>query len=101
MRQIIEGKVYDTNKAAKLCEIECTAYRGDFRYHDTALYVTKNGAYFLAGHGNALSMWAESCAGGTCGGQGIRVLTLEEAKEYGQNDMSVDDYIEHFGVEEA
>jgi hypothetical protein len=51
MKQIIDGLTYNTDTARELCELPCSAYNGDFAHHNTSLYMTKKGAFFLSGHG--------------------------------------------------
>jgi len=48
MRAIINGKRYDTDTADELCQLTCNADMGDFRWHDTRLYRTRRGTFFLA-----------------------------------------------------
>ena len=71
MKQVIEGKRYDTETATKIGEGGGKAYPGDFHYYSEALYVTKKGSYFLAGEGGPLSRYGRPAyGGGTCGGAG-------------------------------
>ena len=84
MRQVIAGKIYNTETASIVCEVSCMGYYyGDFNYHDTSVYRTKRGAFFLAGEGGPLSMWAKASGNnGHVGGSGIRVLSEHEARGY-------------------
>ena len=60
MKKIIDGKVYDTNKANRVCEVlSSTQNHADFGWHDTELYRTAKGRFFVAGKGGPSSMWAE------------------------------------------
>lgn len=82
MRAIINGKRYDTDTADELCQLTCNAYMGDFRWHDTRLYRTRRGTFFLAGEGGPASMWARAAAGGgSREGSGIRVITDMMARD--------------------
>ncbi|MEX2492957.1 MAG: hypothetical protein WD425_14475 [Nitrospirales bacterium] len=58
MKRVIDSKVHNTQTATEICELPCHHYRGDFQYHDTTLYRTPKGAYFVAGEGGPMSMWA-------------------------------------------
>ena len=83
MKSIINGKTYSTETATLVCSLACHHNRGDFSYHDTHVFVTKKGAFFLAGHGGALSMWSEPCGNsGRSGGRGIRPISEQEARDY-------------------
>lgn len=85
MRRVIDGKLFDTDKATRLCGLNCTAYPSDFAWHDTSLYRSKGGRYFLAGQGGPSSMWAQPAYGGGRGeGRGIRVLDDDEARDYAE-----------------
>jgi hypothetical protein len=82
MIRIIHGKRYDTAKATRVCD--CGSNGGfsssDFRWHDTGLYVTAQGRWFIAGSGGALSRWARPYGqSGACGGAGVEPLTKDEA----------------------
>jgi len=104
MKQIIGGKAYDTETATKICELYCSDYPSDFRYHNTAMYRTKRGTYFVAGHGGPMSMWrAPAVGGGWTDGHGIRVVEYEEARETAENaGLDVDEMIAAgFQIEEG
>lgn len=82
MKRIIDGKRYDTETARKLVDLYCSHFAGDFQHHATALYRTSKGAFFLAGSGGPMSMWARSLGNNsTGGGEGIRPLDDDEARE--------------------
>ena len=49
MKRIIDGKTYNTETAEKICDTGNDEYATDFRYENSALYITKKGAYFIAG----------------------------------------------------
>ncbi|WP_029310783.1 hypothetical protein [Acidiphilium angustum] len=98
--KIIGGKIYSTQTATKICELDCRHNRGDFGWHDTAMYRTANGAFFLAGKGGARSMWATSIQNGSSGGEGIRVISEEDAREIAERELTPEKYEEVFGVAE-
>ena len=103
-KQVIDGKVYNTETASEICELPCPHYPGDFQYHLTYLYRTKKGAYFLAGEGGPMSMWVEpACGGGRTSGSGIRVLDAEAARGYAESaNLNEEEMIDAgFEVEEA
>ena len=85
MKRSINGKIYNTDTAEFICDLPCHYYRSDFKWHDTSLYRTKKGTYFLAGEGGPMSMWSEPCGSGSwSGGSGIRVIGRDEALEYAE-----------------
>lgn len=85
MKRVIDGKVYDTETATAICELACHHYKGDFNWHETTLYRTKRGAYFLAGEGGPMSMWAEpEGSNGYTGGSGICVIEEDDARAHAE-----------------
>ena len=74
MKKIIDGKRYDTDTAEHLCSLPSVEDTTNFNWHATSLYQTKNGAFFIAGEGNASSIWASS------EGSGIRVTSPVDAR---------------------
>ena len=103
-KQVINGKVYNTETAEEICELPCSYYGSDFNFHLTHLYRTLKGAYFLAGKGGPMSMWAEPSGGnGRTSGSGIRVLDAEAARGYAESaNLNEEEMIDAgFEVEEA
>ena len=83
MKQIINGKTYDTATSEGLAEASSDCGHGDFRYWEESLYRTPKGRYFVAGEGGPMSSWAKSCGQNSySGGSGIRVLTEDEARTW-------------------
>lgn len=93
MLKIINGKRYNTETAHEVLAMDNGGYsRSDFKYEDTSLYLTKNGAWFLAGEGNAMSRWARKSGNNTYGpGSGIQPIDTIEARsileDHGQNEL--------------
>ena len=85
MKKIINGKIYDTSAASRICQLQCGYYPSDFGYHETHLYRTKRGAFFLAGEGNAASMWASSYGNTRGPGSGLRVVDQDRAMRYAES----------------
>lgn len=102
MRKIIDGKVYDTETATQLLAVGNAGIvsSSDFTYHSTHLYRSRKGQYFLAGHGGALSMWATRLNNGSTGGDGIRLVTEQEARKLVEFHGSAEDYETIFGSPE-
>jgi len=83
MKRVIEGKVYNTDTSERVCNLECSnRSQRDFGWHDTTLYKTKNGRFFVSGEGGPRSMWAESVGNGWRSGEGLRAVTADAAREY-------------------
>ena len=83
MKKIINGRTFNTETATHVCDLPCTANRGDFHWHETALYRSPRGQFFVAGTGNASSMWAmPAYGGGMTGGSGILLVNENEARQH-------------------
>ena len=101
MKQIINGKLYNTDTAK---EIGYYQYGdgGDFNYLYEALYKKRTGEFFLYGCGGANTCYGVEC-GNRCrsGGEEIIPYSEAEAKEWAEKYLSADTYITTFGeVEE-
>ncbi len=82
MKQIIDGKMYNTDTATKIADLPCHFYPRDFGWHSTSIYVTPKGRLFVAGRGNALSRWAVPVGNNGHGsGSGIEPLTKAQAAD--------------------
>ena len=100
MKKIINGRMYNTDTAKKLGSYQRSNER-DFNYCYEALYVKKKGEYFVAGEGGPLTSYAHAVSGGGwTGGEDITPLTESEAREWVENHLSADEYIEIFGEPE-
>lgn len=94
MKHVIDGKIYNTDTAERICRLRCEHYRGDYSWHDTALYKTKKGAWFLAGEGGAKSMWSRPIGdSGRIGGSGIQVISLGAAMAIAERELTPDEMI--------
>lgn len=104
MRQVIAGRLYDT-EADGVEEVGNYSFsnRNDFRHVDESLYKTKSGRYFVAGEGGPLTHYAQSVGNNsTAGGSGIRVFTETEALTWCEShDIDADSIAKHFDVEPA
>ena len=102
MKQIIDGKVYNTETAT---EIGHDSYNGsctDFQWWDETLYRTKKGQHFLAGKGGPRSHWSEAVGyGGYSGGSGIRLLSDEQARRWAEKHLNIEQIEAAFSVEEG
>ncbi len=85
MKKVIEGKLYNTETATLICTLPCHKTNPrDFEWHDTELYRSPKGTYFVAGEGGAASMWARPVNNGNSGGEGLRVVDAEDARGYAE-----------------
>ena len=103
MKQVIEGKRYDTATAQEIGAWWNGYPTSDFHYCEEKLYLTPKGNFFLAGEGGALSQYARSHGNATGGGEAITPLSREEAFQWAQEHLDADDFPEVFGdmVEDA
>ena len=88
MKRIIEGKTFNTETAVKVCATGNGLNPNDFAHERSALYVTKKGAWFIAGRGGPSSRFARKIStNGRTDGEGIIVLSREaaltECEKYG------------------
>jgi hypothetical protein len=98
MKKIINGKVYDTEKAKKVASWYSSYARNDFHCYEEELYKKKTGEFFLCGEGNAASPYSRSCGQNEwCGGEKIVPMTFKEAQEWAEKHLDGDDYCDIFG----
>lgn len=101
MKKVINGKLYNTETAKLLGSYWNGRTCGDFYRISEELYVTKKGAYFLAGEGGAHTPYARLCGNNSwCGGAKLRVLSEAEAKAWMEEHSNTEDYIAAFGTPE-
>ncbi|MGO9771680.1 hypothetical protein [Rhodoblastus sp.] len=95
MKAIINGLRYDTDKAIKIGEGGSDGYASstDFHYWSAGLYRTpRSGRYFLAGHGGPMTRWAKAVGNnGSTGSSGIVPMSLEEAREWAERYLAVEE----------
>lgn len=63
MRQVIDGKVYDTETATFLHHWDNGHNYGDFKYRSKKLFRTRKGAFFLHHDGGAMTDMAQNAGG--------------------------------------
>lgn len=98
MKKIIKGKLYDTETAKEIASRSHGEGPRDFRYYCETLYKKRTGEYFLHGEGGPMSRYAESCGlNQWTGGEKIIPLDYKAATEWGEENMSADDYQAEFG----
>jgi hypothetical protein len=97
MRKIINEKMYNTETATKIGNWWNGLGESDFRNVDETLYKKRTGEFFLYGEGGGLSRYASSNGNTRSSGKGIIPLTLEQAKEWGEEYLDCHEYEEAFG----
>jgi hypothetical protein len=97
MKKIINGKKYDTETAKCVGDWDNGYGCGDFQHVEERLYRKRTGEFFLHGEGGPMSIYAESCGDGFCGGEKIIPLSESEAKEWAENHLDCDEYEKIFG----
>lgn len=101
MKKIINGKLYDTDKARHLGTDSFAGPR-DFKYWREELYQKRTGEFFLYGEGGPLSRYAvaSSTGSGWTGGERITPLNATTAREWAEEHLSADLYQRIFTVPE-
>ena len=101
MKEIIDGKRYDT-ETANLIGGSDNLHRAvdsvtDFGYWEADLYKTKSGNFFLCGSGGPQSMFSRSVGQNSwSGGSGIVPMSPEEAFDWAQRYLDPDDVEKNF-----
>jgi hypothetical protein len=98
MKAIIDGKRYDTEKATLVSEATNGA-KGDFHYWQAGLYRTRSpggGRFFVAGKGGPLTSFAQRVAGGMQNGARIIPMNIDEARQWAEQNLTVDEIEEGF-----
>lgn len=98
MKQIINGKMYNTETAQ---EIGCGSNGmnlDNLWFVEETLYRKQNGEFFLDGHGGPLSRYSRPNGSfSRCGARELVPLGAEEAKAWVERHCPVEVYIETFG----
>lgn len=85
MKQIINGKTYNTETATELCSASANCAHTEFQWWGETLYQTAKGAYFLHCEGGAMSQYSQSFdSGERTGGEKLAALTRDEAIEWAE-----------------
>lgn len=98
MKKIINGKVYDTEKAKQVASYSNAGSWRDFQHYEETLYLKKTGEYFLFGEGGPMTRYARSEGQNSwTGGERIEPLTYAAAKEWAEEHLDGDEYEAIFG----
>jgi len=79
MIKIINGKRYNTETAAHICQYGNDLGRGDFNAIDMQLYRTPKGKFFVVGWGGAATRYGVRCGNMRAGAVGLYLVDDEEA----------------------
>lgn len=104
MKQIINGKRYDTETANIVHEWSNSYTPSDFHYCEETLYLTKKGKWFLHGKGNALSKYSQPVgSNSSTGGSKITPISPSEARVWLETHEGLEALEEYFAheIEEA
>ena len=98
MKKIINGKVYDTERAQAVCNWDNGVY-GDFDRLEETLYHKRTGEFFLFGEGGARTKYATSTGDNNwAGGSRVIPLTWDAAREWAEEHMTGEEYEAVFGA---
>ena len=98
MKKVIKGKVYDTEKAKKLAEINYGENTMDLAYWCEILYQKKTGEFFLYGEGGPMTKYAVYYSSNSwSGGSLIMPMSWEDARQWAEKNLDGDKYEEIFG----
>lgn len=104
MKQIINGKTYNTETATRLCDVSASGCNSsDFEWWSETLYQAAKGAYFLHGKGGGLSRYAVTYSDGArTSGARLEAFTRDEAIEWAERrEIDPDQLPEDLQPEEA
>jgi hypothetical protein len=102
MRQVIDGRIYDTDKAESIWDRRHLG-PSDSHYLEEAIYRTPRGRWFLAGKGGPMSKYAEFSWKKNPhrqSGSGIKTLSKDAALAWMETHAPAD-LTELFTLEEA
>lgn len=101
MKRIIKGRMYNTETATLLASSWNGLSCRDFGYCDESLYQKRTKEFFLCGEGGPYSKYSQPWGNsGRQSGEGIIPLTLQEAKDWVEENCSAEKFIEIFGTPE-
>jgi hypothetical protein len=106
MKAIINGRIYDTEKATLIGEATGgSEFVTDFSHWSAGLYVTpRSGRYFLAGRGGPMTTFRRTVGQSEwTGGEKIIPMAPKDALEWAEQNLPADTVAQHFAhlVEEA
>lgn len=101
MKKVIRGRAYDTETACRIgAKYRNTYDRSNFEFWEEELFRKKTGEYFLYCQGEPLSKYATHQRTDISWGETIKPLSYENAKEWAEQNLDRDEYIQEFGEPE-
>lgn len=101
MKKIINGRMYNTDTAKRLCWASSDCGCRDFSYWKEELYQKRTGEFFLYGEGGPASPYSRRCGQSEWSdGWSIKPMTEQQARKWAERNLSADEYIEIFGEPE-
>ncbi len=97
MKRVVNGKLYDTEKAEEVASWGNGLGNSDFRHVEETLYRTKKGNWFLEGSGGPMTKYSDSNGNTKWGTTLLIPLNSEEAKEWLEERDYPEIYSEYFG----
>lgn len=98
MKKIIDGRIYDTDKAQLIGDIGGD-YGDRLNSWSESLYRKRNGEYFFHGEGGPNTKYSRQIsANNWSGGEEIKPLTYAEARAWAEKHLDPDIVIEHFSI---
>jgi hypothetical protein len=79
VKQVIDGRLYDTQKATCVASCDNGLSAGDSSHLSELLHVTSKGVFFIAGEGGPSTRWCVQVGYSTSGSEGIIALSEREA----------------------
>jgi hypothetical protein len=98
MKKIIDGALYNTESARHIGSWSNGYGISDFKWCRESLYRTNSGKYFKHGEGGPMSVYCEHHGNSTSGSEQIISLTYEDARQWAEEHLEVDEYATEFGV---
>lgn len=97
MKKIISKRKYNTETATEIGSWSSDAAVSDFSWYRETLYRKRNGEYFLHGEGHAASPYRRRSGGMWAPGEGITPIGVEEAREWAEEHLTIDEYEAEWG----
>ena len=98
MKKIINGKIYDTEKAKAVGAWSNGGTWRDFDHREETLYRKKTGEFFLHGEGGPATNYAERIDNAWSSGERIMPTSFSEARAWAEKHLDGDEYEEIFGA---
>lgn len=100
MKQLIKGKLYNTETAKKVGEWDngLADSKFDSEYYKEILYIKRTREFFLYGYGKRNSKYSENTDGYWKGVEKIIPLSYDSAREWAEQHLTVIEYNSVFGA---